>query len=86
MTSMSTAAKDYFTTDKVPTKVGESVKLTLNEMLDKKLVLCHSDPCDKNVMLDNQCYKLIDPDMMRLLPKEFDVQRLSYNVLIPAVS
>jgi len=39
MTSMSTAAKDYFTTNKVPTKVGESVKLTLNEMLDKKLVL-----------------------------------------------
>ena len=56
--------------------------IDLNFQLDKKLVLCHSDPCDKNVMFDNQCYKLIDTDMMRLLPKEFDVQRLLYNVLI----
>ena len=53
ITSMSNAAKDYFTTDKVPTKVGESVKLTLNEMLEKKLVL----PIGGNAVCDlNESY------------------------------
>lgn len=39
MDSMTDAAKDYFTTDKVPTKVGDTVKLTLSEMIEKKLIL-----------------------------------------------
>jgi len=30
-------------------------------------------------MLDNKKYKLIDTDGMRLLPKEFDIQRLLHN-------
>ena len=39
MNSMSEAAKDYFTTKTVPSKVGDTVKLTLGEMLEKKLIL-----------------------------------------------
>ncbi len=37
--TMKEAAKDYFTTEKLPKKVGEKVSLTLSEMLDKKLLL-----------------------------------------------
>lgn len=39
MNSMSDAAKDYFTTKTVPSKVGDTVKLTLGEMLEKKIIL-----------------------------------------------
>ncbi len=37
--SLENAAKDYFTSDRMPSKIGDSVKLTLGEMLEKKLVL-----------------------------------------------
>jgi len=39
ITSMTEAAKSYFTTSKVPTEVGGTVKLTLADMLKEKLVL-----------------------------------------------
>ena len=41
--SMRDAAKDYFTNERLPKKVGESVTLTLGEMQDKKLVLTMID-------------------------------------------
>lgn len=37
--SMKDAADSYFTKDRMPEKVGDSVKLTLQDMLDKKLIL-----------------------------------------------
>ena len=37
--SMKDAADSYFTKEKMPEKVGDSVKLTLQDMLDKKLIL-----------------------------------------------
>ena len=37
--SMRDAAKGYFTTERLPEKVGDSVTLTLKEMLEKKMVL-----------------------------------------------
>jgi len=39
ITSMTEAAKDYYTTAKVPTKTGASVKMTLGAMIEDKLVL-----------------------------------------------
>lgn len=45
----------------------------------KKLCLSHSDPYDDNVMQYKGEYKLIDTDGMRLLPKEFDIQRLLHS-------
>ena len=39
ITSMTEAAKSYFTTSNVPTEVGGTVKLTLGDMLKEKLVL-----------------------------------------------
>ena len=41
--SMKNAAISYFTTDKLPGKVGDSVTLTLQEMLDKHLLLPFTD-------------------------------------------
>ena len=37
--TMKDAAEDYFTKDRMPQNVGDSSKLTLQQMLDKKLVL-----------------------------------------------
>ena len=37
--SMKDAADSYFTKDRMPEKVGDTVKLTLQDMLDKKLIL-----------------------------------------------
>ena len=36
---MKDAAKDYYSVDKVPTKEGQTHKLTLQEMIDLKLLL-----------------------------------------------
>jgi len=50
--TMRTAGKSYFTTERVPKKVGDSVTLTLGEMIEKKLVLAFVDSngnsCDLN--------------------------------------
>ena len=37
--AMKDAAKSYFTTPRLPQAVGDKVKLTLGEMLDKKIIL-----------------------------------------------
>ena len=37
--TMKEAAEDYYTTDRMPTEEGKSTKMTLQEMLDNKLVL-----------------------------------------------
>ena len=48
--TMSEAAKNYFTLQRLPIKVGDKVTITLKDMLDKKLVLPFagngSDTCD----------------------------------------
>lgn len=49
---MQEAGENYFTDDKMPSEVGESIKLTLQEMEDKNLLLPFVDQdgkaCDKN--------------------------------------
>lgn len=37
--SMKEAAKSYFTTPRLPQNIGDKVKLTLGDMLDKKIIL-----------------------------------------------
>ncbi|MDD3392483.1 MAG: hypothetical protein PHE54_02985 [Bacilli bacterium] len=48
--TMKDAAQDYFTTSRLPSKVGDTVKLTLSEMLEMKIVLpfldSNSNQCD----------------------------------------
>ena len=50
--SMKDAAETYFTNDRLPKKVGDKVKITLAEMLNKKLLLPFVDKygkeCDLN--------------------------------------
>ena len=50
--SMRDAAEGYFTNSRLPQKIGDSVTLTLGEMIDKKLVLSFKDSnnqtCDIN--------------------------------------
>lgn len=52
VSEMKNAAISYFTTDRLPQKEGDSVTLTLQEMLDMKLVLPFTDKygktCDTN--------------------------------------
>lgn len=84
--SILNSASKYFD-DKIKTKIKVLLNMVSNEnKKEKKLVLSHSDPCDKNVMLDDNLYKIIDTDTMRLLPKEFDIQRLLHNILINSSS
>ena len=37
--TMKDAAEDYYTTERMPSKVGKSSKMTLQEMIDKKLII-----------------------------------------------
>ena len=50
--SMKESAQSYFTTERLPQKVGDSKKITLKEMLDKKIILPFKDKngkqCDLN--------------------------------------
>ena len=49
LNTMKEASENYFTSDKLPSKTGESVTIKLQDMLDKKLVTSFTD---KN---NNQC-------------------------------
>ena len=37
--TMKDAAEDYYTTERMPSKVGKSTKMTLQDMIDKKLII-----------------------------------------------
>ena len=50
---MQEAAESYFTDDKMPQEVGDEVKMTLSEMLDKKLLLPFVDKDGKSCDLNN---------------------------------
>lgn len=50
--SMKEAAKDYYTTSRLPQKVGDSTKITLREMLAKKIILPFTDKNGKQCDLD----------------------------------
>jgi hypothetical protein len=50
--TMKEAAEDYFTKERMPEKEGDSSKLTLQQMLDKKLVLPFLDKNGKECDLE----------------------------------
>ena len=52
LTSMKEAAQSYYTTERLPQKVGETTKITLREMLDKKIILPFKDKNGKQCDLD----------------------------------
>jgi hypothetical protein len=55
---MKEAAISYFTTDRLPSKVGESVTITLKEMQDKKLVLDLIDSNNKKCDVEKSSVKV----------------------------
>ena len=60
--SMSVAAQGYFTTPRLPKKVGDSVTLTLEEMLEKKLVLEFKDSNNEKCDVEKSYVKLTKMD------------------------
>ncbi len=50
--SMKEAAKSYFTTPRLPQNIGDKVKLTLGDMLDKKIILPFVDSKGKQCDLE----------------------------------
>ena len=58
ITTMKEAAINYFTNDRLPSKVGESVTITLKEMQDKKLVLDLIDSNNKKCDVEKSSVKV----------------------------
>lgn len=75
--------------NKAKESIDEDIKRIFGEMLDmyyfngeinpETMVLSHGDPNDSNVMMHKTNIGLIDTEGMRLLPREYDIQRLFYN-------
>ena len=76
--SLFNSAKKFFSDD-LNRCVVQLLDKYYKECEVKKLVLSHADPYDDNVMINRSYIKLIDTDGARLLPKEFDIQRLFHN-------
>ena len=60
--SMKDAAQGYFTNARLPQKVGDSVTLTLEEMLEKKLVLSFKDSNNETCNVTNSYVKVTKMD------------------------
>ena len=58
ITTMKETAINYFTNDRLPSKVGESVTITLKEMQDKKLVLDLIDSNNKKCDVEKSSVKV----------------------------
>ena len=68
--------------DNIKEKINSLINNTKGLNNNIKYVLSHSDPNASNVMIDSGEFKLVDTDGMKLLPKEFDIQRLLCNKVI----
>ncbi len=68
----------------IKNKIYQLLNTVNKEIVCKKykMVLCHNDPYNLNVMYSKQGYKLIDIDSMGLSPREYDIQRLLFNYVI----
>ena len=78
-------AASYFN-DNIKKKLVKLLECYDYKYISDEVVLCHSDPNNSNVMIDGLKYKFIDTDGIRLLPKEFDIQRLFQNEIISGKS
>ena len=69
LTAMKEAAKSYYTTSRLPKKVGDKVSMTLGEMLDKKLLTAFVDSNNKQCNLTGsyvEITKMDDEYMMKV--------------------
>lgn len=60
--AMKDSAKSYFTTPRLPQNVGDKVKMTLGEMLDKKIILPFKDKNGKQCDLENSYVEITKYD------------------------
>ena len=60
--SMKDAAQSYYTTERLPQKVGDTTKITLREMLAKKIVLPFKDKNGKQCDLDASYVQITKKD------------------------
>ncbi len=60
--SMKSAAQGYFTNERLPQKLGDSVTLTLGEMLEKKLVIPFKDSNNESCDIDKSYVKVTKMD------------------------
>jgi len=73
--TMKEAAISYYTTSRLPGKVGDSKKMTLREMLNEKLILSFLDSDNKQCDLDNSFVEIT---------KVTDEYTLKVNLVCPA--
>lgn len=59
---MKDAAKDYYTTERLPKNVGDSVSMTLGEMLDKNLIVPFTDSNGNQCDLEESYVKVTNND------------------------
>ena len=59
--TMKDAAEDYYTTERMPSEVGKSTKMTLQEMIDQKLIIPFVDK-DGNSCDTNKSYVKVTKD------------------------
>lgn len=62
ITAMKEAAQSYYTTERLPQKVGDSVKITLKEMLDKKIILPFKDKNGEQCDLEKSYVQITKKD------------------------
>lgn len=60
--TMKDAAKSYYTTERLPQNVGDKTKMTLGEMLDKKLLLKFKDSNNKSCNVDDSYVEITKGD------------------------
>ena len=60
--SMKDAAKSYYTTSRLPKNVGDKVKMTLGEMLEKKIILPFTDKDGKTCSLTDSYVEITKYD------------------------
>ncbi len=60
--TMKEAAISYFTTSRLPKKVGDKVTLTLNEMLNEKMLLAFTDSSGKSCNLNSSYIEITKTD------------------------
>ena len=60
--AMKDSAKSYYTTPRLPKNVGDSVSMTLGEMLDKKIILPFTDSEGKQCDLEESYVKVTKED------------------------
>ena len=59
---MKDAAKDYFTVERLPIEIGDTKKMTLREMIDKKMILPFLDRDGNQCDFDNSYVEVIKTD------------------------